>query len=93
MTRRPLDPHKVNVLFDSNAFDGVGPDDPDVDRLVELDRAQKIRLITPWSVRTELADAHTPAHVRQATEPLIFSYIVEQNPVERQLYQRVRDIL
>jgi hypothetical protein len=48
MTRRPLDPRKVNVLFDANAFDR-GADDG-----AEVDRRQ--------SDRTLYASASTPSH-------------------------------
>jgi len=93
MTRRPLDPSKVNVLFDTNAFEGIGPSDADVDRLLELGRSRKIILVAPWSVRCELHHPHTPARVREATIPQIFSYIVGQNSAEQELYRRVREIL
>jgi hypothetical protein len=91
---KPLDPRGVNVTFDANAFKRDGsPDDADVDRLVELGRAGKIILVTPWSVRAELADARTPAPVRSAALPQIFSCPVEQTANEVDRFEHVRAIL
>jgi hypothetical protein len=91
--RRPLDPRRVNVLFDANAFDGVGPDDANVDRLIVLGRSRKINLVTPWSVRTELQNLRTPTSVQDAALPQIFSYIVGETAGEQDLYRRIRGIL
>jgi hypothetical protein len=42
MTRRPLDPRKVNVAIDANALDRNGTDhDERVDRLLELRAARR----------------------------------------------------
>lgn len=94
MTRRPLDPRIVNVVFDANTFnrDG-GPEDAAVDRLLELGRSRKITLIMPWSVRPEIEDPRTPAHVQKAALPQFFSYQVGQNTAEQALQRQVRAIL
>jgi hypothetical protein len=92
--RRPLDPRLVNTVFDANAFDrDGGPDDADVDRLLALGCAGEITLMMPWSVRPEIEHPRTPAHVRQAALPQIFSYRVELTDSERELYRRIRAIL
>jgi hypothetical protein len=93
MTRRPLDPRKVNMLFDANAFDrGVG-DGAEVDRLLGLQTRGKMNLIAPASVRQETQHPHTPAPVREAVSWQIFSLPVGINQNEQQQLSRTRAIL
>jgi hypothetical protein len=74
MSRRPLDPSKVNVAIDANAFnrDG-GAHDQLVDRVLKLGAEGKIRLIAPQGVRREIEDPRTPRHVQDAILPQIFT--------------------
>ena len=91
---RPLDPRIVNVTLDANAFDRQGgPEDAQVDRLLELWNSEQIRLVVPASVRTETLNPRTPASIRDLILQQIHTLTVEQSPGERDLYLRVREIL
>lgn len=90
MSRRPLDPRKINTLFDANAFDQSSSE---VDRLLALKANGKINLIAPSGVRTETQHPHTPAAVREIVSAQIFSLPVELNSSERQLLNQIRGIL
>jgi hypothetical protein len=74
MAHRPLDPSKVNVAIDANAFnrDG-GAHDQFVDRVLKLGAEGKIRLIAPQGVRREVEDQRTPSCVQEAILPQIFT--------------------
>jgi hypothetical protein len=93
MARRPLDPRKVNVLFDANAFDRGADDGAEVDRLLALQASGKINLIAPGGVRHETQHPHTPASVRQAVSGQIFSLPVGINQSEKQQLNRIRSVL
>jgi hypothetical protein len=93
VTRRPLDPRKVNVLFDANAFDRGADGGAEVDRLLALRAAGKINLIAPGGVRQEAQHPHTPASVREIVSGQIFSLPVGLNMNERQQLDRIRAIL
>jgi hypothetical protein len=93
MTRRPLDPRKVNVLFDANAFDRGADGGAEVDRLLALRAAGKINLIAPGGVRQETQHPRTPASVREVVSWQTFSLPVGLNVNERQQLSRIRAIL
>jgi hypothetical protein len=93
VTRRPLDPRKVNVLFDANAFDRGTGDGADIDRLLALKADGKIKLIAPRGVRQETQHSHTPASVRDVVSLQIFSLPVGLNSGERQELNCIRAIL
>lgn len=93
MTRRPLDPRKVNVLFDANAFDRGTDNSAEVDRLLALKAAGKVNLIAPGGVRQETQHPHTPPVVREIVSGQIFSLPVELNSAEQQQLARIRAIL
>jgi hypothetical protein len=93
MSRRPLDPRKINVLFDSNAFDRGADGGAEVDRLLGLRASGKITLIAPGGVRQEIHHPRTPASVREAVASQIFSLPVGLNIHERQQLDRIRAIL
>lgn len=74
MAHYPLDPSKVNVAIDANAFNrSGGAHDQLVDRVLKLGSEGKIRLIAPRGVRHEVEDPRTPAAVQEAILPLIFT--------------------
>ncbi len=84
MTHRPLPPRKCNVAIDANALNrDCSAHDVLVTRLLELHAAGTIRLIVPKGVRKEIVDPRTPAHIRAAATPMIFSYLVGLNPEEQ----------
>jgi len=95
MTRRPLDPRMVNVLFDANAFDPRDPldDGNEVDRLLTLRADGKINLIAPQGVRREVQHPNTPNTIRDVVSSQIFSLPVELNSEELQLRARIYGIL
>jgi len=84
MPRRPLDPRRVNVLFDANAFDPPGDDAAGVERLLALYAAGKINLIAPGGVRAETRHPHTPAAVREIVATKIYSLPVTLTGPEQQ---------
>lgn len=84
MTRRPLDPRNGNIAIDTNALNRDGSaHDAMVDRLLDLSATGTIRLILPKGVRVEMLDPRTPAHIRAAAAPMIFSYTVGLNSEEQ----------
>ena len=84
MTRRPLDPRMCPVAIDANALarDG-GERDALVDRLLALSKSGTVRLLVPKGVRAEIQNPNTPADVKQATLPQIFTIDVELNSDEQ----------
>jgi hypothetical protein len=84
MAHRPLDPSKVNVAIDANAFnrDG-GAHDQLVDRVLKLGAEGKIRLIAPQGVRREVEDLRTPSCVQEAILPQIFTIPTDLTDQER----------
>ena len=92
MTRRPLDPRIVNVMFDANAFDPP-TDGNEVDRLLALQADGKINLIAPKGVRHEVEHPNTPKAIRDVVSVQIFSLPTELNSEERQKIARIRAIL
>lgn len=82
--RRPLDPRICPVAIDANAFDRDGrARDNLIDRLLGLSLAGAVNLIVPKRVREEIQNPRTPAHVREAALPLIFTIPVFLNPDEQ----------
>jgi hypothetical protein len=72
------------VAIDANALNRDGSaHDALVTRLLELHAAGTIRLVVPKGVREEIQDLRTPAHIRTAATPMIFSYSVKLNSEER----------
>lgn len=97
MVRQPFSNHSVgrdprwcHVVIDANAFDRL---DDDVERVLALRAAGKIRLIAPGGVRAETLHPHTPAAVREIVSDQIFSLAVGLNDSERRLLARVIAIL
>jgi hypothetical protein len=83
-TRRPLDPRKCPVAIDANALDRDGSArDNVVDRLLGLSSAGTINLIVPKRVREEIQNPRTPAHVREAALPKLFTIPVGLNSDEQ----------
>lgn len=81
--RRPLDPRRSNIAIDANTLNRDGSThDALVDRLLELYAAERVRLILPKGVRGEILDPRTPAPIRAAAAPMIFSYSVGLNSDE-----------
>ena len=71
--------HFINPLFVNNLIDAnivhqmaAGTWEP-IKRILELYNANKIQLIIPHSVHTELLRSTTPAEVRAAAQDLIYS--------------------
>ena len=93
MTRRPLDPRKVNVIIDANALDPGDGHEADVNRVLALKRAGHINLIAPKGVRSEVLHANTPAAVRESVTAQIFSLPVGLNLVEQSQLARIKAIL
>jgi hypothetical protein len=82
--RRPFDPRRSNVAIDANALNRDGSAyDALVDRLLALYAAERVRLIVPKGVRGEILDPRTPAHIRVAAVPMLFSYSVGLNSEEQ----------
>ncbi|HKN10309.1 MAG TPA: hypothetical protein VJ376_12630 [Pseudomonadota bacterium] len=93
MSRRPLDPRKVNVLIDNNALDPSGGYQAEVDRLLGLKAAGKVVLIAPGGVREEALHPNTPPVVRESVADQVFSLPVGLNQAEQQLLATIRSIL
>jgi hypothetical protein len=84
MTRRPLDPRICPVAIDANALDRDGSErDALVDRLLALSSSGTVRLLVPKRVRAEIQNPNTPADVKQAALPQIFTIGVELNSDEQ----------
>ncbi len=94
MTRRPLDPRKSNLAIDANSLDRPDPmRAAAVDRLLRLHESEKVRLIVPKGVRIELQHPHTPADVKTAALPQIFTIQVGLNTEEhRELREIEREL-
>jgi hypothetical protein len=94
MSRRPLDPRKVNVALDANALDRDGSDrDRLVERFRQLAAAGTLKVVTPGGVRSEIQHPHTPRDVKDAILPQIFNLrpgLIASQHAER---QRVKEIL
>ncbi len=89
-SRRPLDPRKVNVLFDANAFD---QDKTEVERLLGMKAAGKITLIAPSGVLVEIQHRNTPARVQEIAGAQIFAVPLELDDSQQKLLTRIRTIL
>jgi hypothetical protein len=87
---RFINPLFVNSSIDANIVDHVaaGTWEP-IRRILELQRANKIQLIIPHSVRTELLRPTTPAGVRAAAQDLIFTIPVGLTVGERKERDRL----
>jgi predicted nucleic acid-binding protein len=87
---RALDPRRVNVTIDANALDKDGTTrDVLVDRVLELRRADKIRIVIPAGVREEVQHPRTPQGVKDAVLSEIFTIPMELNFQERDFRCRV----
>lgn len=74
MLHRPLDPRKVNVLVDANAFNRDGTDkDRLVDRVLKLIGDGEIIVVAPHGVRNEVQDSGSPTQVQQAFASQLFT--------------------
>jgi hypothetical protein len=94
MLPRPLDPRIVNVCYDANAFDRTGgSDDAAVDRLLGLIEAQEFVLVTPRTVRAEIDHPNTPAAVKEAVLPHIFTISTGLTQGEMDIAGKIRTIL
>jgi predicted nucleic acid-binding protein len=72
--KRFINPLFVNTSIDANIFDHmVGETWGPFRRILELYRANKIRLIIPHSVHTELLRPMTPAEIRAVAQDFIFT--------------------
>ncbi len=82
--RRPLDPRKSNVAIDANSLDRTNANRTiAVDRLLSLAKDRKIQLIVPKGVRREMQNPKTPANVKEAGLPQIFTLSVGLNSEEQ----------
>ena len=81
---RFINPFFVNNSFDTNIIDHVAAEtwEP-IQRILELYRANKIQLIIPHSVHTELLHPTTPPEVRAAAQDFIFTRPVGLTVEER----------
>jgi hypothetical protein len=81
---RLINPLVVNNFIDANIMNAVADgEDEAVNAIVDMNRADEIILLLPWSVRSELNDANTPAHVRRAATEFLFSKRVSLTEPER----------
>jgi predicted nucleic acid-binding protein len=87
---RFINPLLVNSLIDANIVDQIaaGTWEP-IRRILELQGANKIQLIIPNSVLTELLRPTTPAGVRAAAQDLIFTKPVGLTAGERKERDRL----
>jgi hypothetical protein len=70
---RFIDPFRVNNLVDANILDDAADgQDAAVREIVRLAETRQITLLLPYSVRNELSDPNTPAHVRRAADQFLF---------------------
>ncbi len=92
MASHPLDPRRVNVFFDANAFDRLD-DSGEVDRLLLLRDAGRVRLIAPSGVRQEVDRDRTPGPVREAVSRQLFSFDNELNCDEQNRFDRICAIM
>jgi hypothetical protein len=94
MSLRPLDPRIVNVCYDANALDCAdGAQEAAVARLLALAEANEIILVTPRTVLGEIEHPNTPAAVRRAALPQIFTIQTSHTTGERQTADAIRTIL
>ena len=84
---RFIDPFYFNSFVDANILDEVADgEDAAVNEIVSLAETNEITLHLPYSVRNELANPNTPAHVRRAATHFLFSVEVELTDGERRRY-------
>jgi hypothetical protein len=94
VTHHPLDPRKVNVAIDANAFNRNGSaHDQLVDRVLKLGAEGTIRLIAPQGVRREVEDPRTPRHVQDAILPQIFTIPTGLTDQERANRRKIEAVL
>lgn len=94
MPPRPLDPRIVNACYDANVFDRTGgPEDAAVDRLLALIEAQEFVIVTPRIVRAEIDHPNTPAAVKAAALPQIFTISTGLTQGEIDIARKIRAIL
>ena len=92
--RNGLDPRICNITLDANAVDRDGGlHDGFVDRLLNLRQAGKINFVIPGSVRGEVQHPNTPAEVKSAVLPEIFSTGVSRTAGEHATLRQVRALL
>jgi hypothetical protein len=89
-----LDPRIVNVCYDADAFDRTGgPEDAAVDRMLALIEAQEFVMVTPRTVRAEIEHPNTPAAVKAAALPQIFTIQTGVTQGEVEVARKIRAIL
>lgn len=85
---RFIDPLYVNNLIDANILDDVADgQDAAVQEIVRLTDNGEITVLLPYSVRDEVKNANTPAHVRSAADLFVFSEQVNLTEGEKRQYQ------
>ena len=84
----------MNVCYDANAFnrDG-GPGDANVDRLLALINAAEIVVVTPRTVRNEIEHPNTPAAVKAAAMPQIFTFSTGLTQGEVETARKIRAVM
>jgi hypothetical protein len=92
--RERLDPRNCNITLDANAVDRDGGlHDGFVDRLLGLRQLGKINFEIPGSVRGEVQHPNTPAEVKSAVLPEIFSIGVSRTAGEHAALRQVQGLL
>lgn len=93
---RKIDPRLCNVALDNNALDRPAADPErcsQVDLLLGLVETGTIRVLVPRGVRLEAEHPATPAMVKAALLPQIFTLDVEPSEDERQRRERLRAVV
>ena len=89
-----LDPRIGNIHLDANALDRDGSTrDKLVNRLLELQEAEEIKITIPGSVRTETAHPHTPSRVNSVMSQQIFTLPVNRTQKEQAELDQIRLVL
>ncbi len=89
-----IDPRYFNSLIDANVLDRLGgPDDAIVEEILSLYDDEKVTLLLPHSVKTEIEHPNTPADVKRRALPFIYTEPVSLTPAEVQRHQQVRDLV
>ncbi len=91
---RWIDPRYFNTLIDAHVLDRTGgPQDADVGEILRLGAEGDVSLVLPYSVKHEIEHPNTPAYVKQRATGLSYTIQVDLTPGERELYQRVLQII
>ena len=90
----PVDPRIYNIHLDANAVDRDGSThDALVDRFETLRDAGELNVVVPGSVRREVANPRTPANVRAAFMPGIYTLPVNRTGPELTTPAKIRALL